>query len=78
MNPDTARGSEPLLENPGAAPTPMGATNPNPSATAEAASHLKRLAIPMIPVLMVLGLTFWLYAKPGVVIMLAEQLWSCF
>ncbi len=26
----------------------------------------------------VLGLTFWLYAKPGVVIMLAEQLWSCF
>lgn len=26
----------------------------------------------------VLGLTFWLYAKPDVVIMLSEQLWSCF
>ena len=25
-----------------------------------------------------LGLTFWLYAKPEVVIMLSEQLWSCF
>ncbi|MEK7344696.1 MAG: hypothetical protein AAB176_03300 [Pseudomonadota bacterium] len=25
-----------------------------------------------------LGLTFWLYAKPDVVIMLSEQLWSCF
>ncbi len=27
---------------------------------------------------LLLGITFWLYAKPGVVIMLAEQLWSCF
>lgn len=26
----------------------------------------------------VLDLTFWLYAKPDVVIMLSEQLWSCF
>ena len=26
----------------------------------------------------VLGLTFGLYAKPDVVIMLSEQLWSCF
>ena len=26
----------------------------------------------------VLALTFWLYAKPDVVIMLSEQLWSCF
>lgn len=25
-----------------------------------------------------LGLTFWLYAQPGTVILLAEQLWSCF
>ena len=25
-----------------------------------------------------LGLTFWLYAKSEVVIMLSEQLWSCF
>ena len=25
-----------------------------------------------------LALTFWLYAKPEVVIMLSEQLWSCF
>lgn len=27
---------------------------------------------------MAMGLTFWLYAKPDVVIMLSEQLWSCF
>jgi hypothetical protein len=26
----------------------------------------------------VLGLTFWLYAKPDVVILLSEQLWACF
>lgn len=25
-----------------------------------------------------LGLAFWLYAQPGVAVMLAEQLWSCF
>jgi hypothetical protein len=27
---------------------------------------------------LMLGVTFWLYAKPGVVIMLADQLWACF
>lgn len=26
----------------------------------------------------VLGLTFWLYAKPDLMVMLAEQLWACF
>jgi hypothetical protein len=31
-----------------------------------------------LSVIAVLGLTFWLYAKPDVVIMLSEQLWSCF
>jgi hypothetical protein len=25
-----------------------------------------------------LGLAFWLYAQPEVVVMLAEQLWACF
>lgn len=25
-----------------------------------------------------LGLTFWLYAQPEIMIMLAEQLWACF
>lgn len=25
-----------------------------------------------------LGLTFWLYAKPEVAVILAEQLWACF
>lgn len=25
-----------------------------------------------------LGLTFWLYGQSEVVVMLAEQLWSCF
>ena len=33
---------------------------------------------PLLSVIAVLGLTFWLYAKPAVVIMLSEQLWSCF
>jgi hypothetical protein len=31
-----------------------------------------------LSVIAVLGLTFWLYAKLDVVIMLSEQLWSCF
>lgn len=25
-----------------------------------------------------MGLTFWLYAQPEVMIMLSEQIWSCF
>lgn len=25
-----------------------------------------------------LGLAFWLYTQPGMVLMLADQLWSCF
>ena len=32
----------------------------------------------LLSVIALLGLTFWLYAKPDVVIMLSEQLWSCF
>ena len=32
----------------------------------------------LLAVTAALGLTFWLYAKPDVVIMLSEQLWSCF
>lgn len=31
-----------------------------------------------LTVALVLGITFWAYAQPGVVVMLAEQLWSCF
>ncbi len=27
---------------------------------------------------LLLAITFWLYAKPDVVVMLAEQMWSCF
>lgn len=35
---------------------------------------------PYVLVLLVaaLGLTFWLYAKPDLMVMLAEQLWACF
>jgi hypothetical protein len=25
-----------------------------------------------------LGLTFWLYSQPEIMVMLAEQLWACF
>ena len=32
----------------------------------------------VILLILSLGLTFWLYAKPDVVIMLAEQMWACF
>lgn len=32
----------------------------------------------LLSMVAVLGLTFWLYAQPDVVIMLSEQLWSCF
>jgi hypothetical protein len=27
---------------------------------------------------LLLAITFWLYAKPDVIVMLAEQMWSCF
>jgi hypothetical protein len=32
----------------------------------------------LLAVLTALALTFWLYAKPEVAVMLAEQLWACF
>ncbi|WP_255418468.1 hypothetical protein [Limnohabitans sp. 2KL-1] len=32
----------------------------------------------LLAAVMALGLTFWLYARPGVIVLLAEQLWSCF
>jgi hypothetical protein len=37
-----------------------------------------RLKTVVVLLAALLGLTFWLYAKPDVVIMLSEQLWSCF
>jgi hypothetical protein len=31
-----------------------------------------------VAAVLVLGITFWLYVQPDVVILLADQLWSCF
>lgn len=41
---------------------------------AGASSHTILLLLAVVA----LSLAFWLYAKPDVVIMLSEQLWSCF
>jgi hypothetical protein len=32
----------------------------------------------VIAAALLLAITFWLYAKPDVIVMLAEQMWSCF
>jgi len=32
----------------------------------------------VIAAALLLTITFWLYAKPDVIVMLAEQMWSCF
>lgn len=37
-------------------------------------SHLLALA----GLLALLALAFWLYARPGLMVYLAEQLWACF
>lgn len=37
-------------------------------------SHLLTLA----GLLALLALAFWLYARPGLMVYLAEQLWACF
>jgi len=38
--------------------------------------HLKMVVA--LAVCAALGLPFWLYTRPDIVIMLAEQLWACF
>ena len=38
---------------------------------------LKPVALVFLLILS-LGLTFWLYSQPEIMIMLAEQLWACF
>jgi len=73
-------GSEPLLANASQASTPYQASRLNHPSAAGAASHrspYKKSGLG-IGAALLLTITFWLYAKPDVVIMLSEQLWSCF
>ena len=56
------------------------ANRPSKPLTAGLDSHrapYKKSVIGIAAVLL-LVITFWLYAKPDVIIMLAEQMWSCF
>jgi hypothetical protein len=32
----------------------------------------------VITAALLLAITFWLYANPDVIVMLAEQMWACF
>lgn len=73
-------GSEPLLENANQASTPCQASTLNHPSAAGAASHrapYKKTGLGITAALL-LAITFWLYAKPDVIVMLAEQMWSCF
>ena len=60
-------------------------TQPAPTPLDKEAMNLdKRSSRGLKPVVLVfllilsLGLTFWLYSQPEIMIMLAEQLWACF
>ena len=60
-------------------------TQPAPTPLDKEARNLdKRSSRGLKPVVLVfllilsLGLTFWLYAQPEIMVMLAEQLWACF
>ena len=78
--PNLTSGSEPLLANASQASTPYQASRLNHPSAAGAASHrspYKKSGLG-IGAALLLTITFWLYAKPDVVIMLSEQLWSCF
>ena len=78
--PNLTSGSEPLLANASQASTPYPASSLNHPSAAGAASHsspYKKSGLG-IGAALLLTITFWLYAKPDVVIMLSEQLWSCF
>ena len=83
--------SEPGLANANQASTPCQASTLNPPSAAGAASQrtpskprLDSGATPykksgvVIAAALLLAITFWLYAKPDVVVLLAEQMWSCF
>jgi hypothetical protein len=54
--------------------------SPRKSSAVGAASHrtpYKKSGV-VIAAALLLAITFWLYAKPDVIVMLAEQMWSCF
>jgi hypothetical protein len=54
--------------------------SPRKSSAEGAASHrapYKKSGV-VIAAALLLAITFWLYAKPDVIVMLAEQMWSCF
>jgi hypothetical protein len=82
---------EPLLANANQASTPCQASTLNPPSAAGAAFHrapstphldsgaatYKKSGV-VITAALLLAITFWLYAKPDVIVMLAEQMWSCF
>ncbi|PUE07702.1 hypothetical protein [Limnohabitans sp. T6-20] len=75
--PDTPTGREPSRLTNASVPTaPVQASELNRPSAAGATSYKKPGV--WIAVALMLGVTFWLYAKPGVVVMLADQLWSCF
>ena len=72
--------SEPGLANANQASTPCQASTLNPPSAAGAASQrtpYKKSGV-VIAAALLLAITFWLYAKPDVVVLLAEQMWSCF
>ena len=76
---DFPRGGEPLLANASQA-SPYRASTMNRPSAAGGNSHrasYKKTGLGITAALL-LATPFWLYAKPEVVVMLAEQLWSCF
>ena len=77
---DIRSGSEPLLANATQASTPDQASTLNHPSAAWAASHSApyKKSVAGIVTVLLMAITFWLYAKPDVVVMLSEQLWSCF
>ncbi len=75
--PNLTSGSEPLLANASQASTPSGLPPPSAAGAASHRAPYRKSGLGIAAALL-LAITFWLYAKPDVVIMLSEQLWSCF
>lgn len=49
-----------------------------PAALASHPRRRLRLALGAAMCAALLALVFWLYAEPGFVVMLADQIWACF
>ncbi|MFY7870785.1 MAG: hypothetical protein ACOVQL_00220, partial [Limnohabitans sp.] len=61
------------------AKAPSPAASPRPRDPVPPTMHHRPMHWPLIIVLaVVLALTAWLYARPEIAILLAEQLWACF